>query len=215
MNDAAIQLCLADVSLVERRGDLLNAARKKVSDDGYVFKKGHSRSKVYGVSDSVSTPKRPKCDKDLREQRLQAIEDEIKDINRMLQFKEKRLSQAEAGRNYKACEQVTEEIMSLKSRKRELEAEKRLFEQKAKRARRRETRIQRASRRRQESEPSDIDSGPLSKTTSTGSSYSESESSCPSRSVTPVHILTSPTQPSLTSASSPVQMEPVVSDQQR
>ena len=32
----------------------------------------------------------------------------------MLQFKEKRFSQAEAGRNYKACEQVTKEIMSLK-----------------------------------------------------------------------------------------------------
>ena len=28
VNDAAIQLCLADVSLVGRRGDLLNAARK-------------------------------------------------------------------------------------------------------------------------------------------------------------------------------------------
>ena len=101
MNDAAIQLCLADVSLVEGRGDLLKC-RKKVSDDWYVYK-GHSRSKVYGVSHSASTPKRPKCDKNLREQRLQAIEDEMKDKDRMLQFKEKR-SQAETGRNYKACE---------------------------------------------------------------------------------------------------------------
>ena len=68
VNDAAIQLCLADVSLLDRRGELLKNARKKVADDGYVFKKGHSRSKVYGVPGTASTPKRPKCDKDMRKQ---------------------------------------------------------------------------------------------------------------------------------------------------
>jgi len=39
-------------------------ARKKVAADGYVFKKGLSRSKVYGQSDVASTPKRPKYDKE-------------------------------------------------------------------------------------------------------------------------------------------------------
>lgn len=42
MNDAAIELCLADVGLLDRRGELLQKARKKVADDGYVFKKGQS-----------------------------------------------------------------------------------------------------------------------------------------------------------------------------
>lgn len=76
--------------------------------------------------------------------------------------------------------------MALKTRKRELDAEKRLFENKVKRAKGREARILRVSSKRRESEASDIDSGPLSKTTSTCSSLSESESSSTSRSVTPV-----------------------------
>ena len=84
--------------------------------------------------------------------------------------------------------------MALKSRKRELDAEKRLFENKVKRAKGREARTQRASSRRQES---DIDSGPLRTTTST---CTESESSSTSRSVTPVHSkITSFTQRSPTS----------------
>ena len=155
VNDAAIELCLADVSLLDKRGELLQKARKKVADDGYVFKKGRSRSKHYGMHDIASIPKRPKCDKDMREECLQAIEEEMNDIARMLQFKEKRLSQAEAGRNYKVCEQLTEEMMALKSSRRELDTEKLLLEHKSKRAKRREARIQRASKVKHESEPSD------------------------------------------------------------
>ena len=40
-----------DVSLLNRRGELLTQARKKANDDGYVFKKGFAWSKVYGKSD--------------------------------------------------------------------------------------------------------------------------------------------------------------------
>ena len=73
----------------------------------------------------------------MREDRLKAISEELNDISRILLFKEKRLSQSEAARNYKVCEQLTEDIMEHKSRRRELEAERRLFVQKVKRAKRR------------------------------------------------------------------------------
>lgn len=66
-------------------------------------------------------------------------------------------------------------MMAPKTRKRELDTEKQLFKQKSKRAKRRE--INRASKMKRESEPSDVDSGPLSKNSSTYSSPSESESS--------------------------------------
>ena len=130
MNAAAAELCLSNVSLLNRRGELLEKARKKVADEGYVFKKGRSRSKLYGQPVTETTPKRPKYDKEMREERLKAIDEESRDISRMLLFKEKRLAQAEAGKNYRLCEQVTEEVMALKSRKRELNTEKHLFEQK-------------------------------------------------------------------------------------
>lgn len=56
--------------------------------------------------------------KDMRVEQLDAINE---DLSYVLLFKEKRLSQAEAG---KICVQVTEEIMTLKKRKRELGVEK-------------------------------------------------------------------------------------------
>ena len=186
VNAAAIEICLNDVSMLDNRGELLQKARKKVADDGYVFKKGQSRSKLYGQLDTTKS-KRPKLDKDMREERLQAIDEEVKDIARMLQFKEKRLSQAEAGRNYKQCEQVTEEVMALKSRKRDLDAEKRLLEQKSKRAKRRNTHA-RALTQQYQSEASDTGSGTLPGTTSGSLSGYESSSSN-SRSVTPVNSL--------------------------
>lgn len=102
---------------------------------------------------------------------MAAIEEELNDVARMMQFKEKRRSQAEAGMNYRVCEQVTEEIMALKSRKRELEAERCLLVKKERRAKQRKER-----RHKQESdESSDIDAdNPSSGRCST------------SRSVTPV-----------------------------
>ena len=132
VNMAAGELRLNDISLISRRGDLLEKARKRVADEGYNFKKGFFRSKVYGISETPSTAKRPKYDKEMREERMKSIEEELQDITRLLQFKEKRLAQAESSKSNKSCEQVTEEIMSLKTKRNELLTEKRLFENKKK-----------------------------------------------------------------------------------
>ena len=73
------------MSLSNRRGALLQLSRKKVAEDGYIFIKGHSRSKVYGQSDDTSTPRRAKYDE---EERLKNIEEELADITRMLHFRD-------------------------------------------------------------------------------------------------------------------------------
>ena len=128
------------------------------------------------------------------------IGEELGDISRILRFKEKRLSQAEAARNYRLCEQVTEEMMDLKSRRRDLETEKRLFEQKRRRAKKREAKV------RQESESSDLDGGPSSRSRST---------TC-SRSVTPVssHLFSPPMcrSSSISSSKSPIHAQDLEQD---
>ena len=111
----------------------MELARKRVAEEGYIFKKGQSRSKVYGRSES-GTPKRPKYDEKMREERMQLIEEELVDLSRILQFKAKRLSQHEVEKKYHSCEQVTEQMMELKKRKRELEAERSIIVKKARRA---------------------------------------------------------------------------------
>ena len=49
VNAAAVELALQNPALVRKgnRGELLEVARKKVSES-YTFKKGKSRSKMYG-----------------------------------------------------------------------------------------------------------------------------------------------------------------------
>ena len=126
---------------------MLHKARTKAAED-YVFRKGRSQSKVY--SSPNNAPKRPKYDKNSREDRVKAIEEEAQDISRILRFKEKHLSQAEAARNYRTCEQLTEEMMGLKSRKNELQVEKQLFDKKRKCAQRRQ------AKKRQDSHSSDF-----------------------------------------------------------
>ena len=46
VNEAARDLCLKDPQILNKRSTLLELARKKVAEDGYAYKKGHSRSKV-------------------------------------------------------------------------------------------------------------------------------------------------------------------------
>ena len=133
VNAAARDLCLKDVSLLNRRSTLLESARKKVAEEGYTFKKGHSQSKVYGQSET-SRPKRTKYDEKMREEHIQSIDEELADISRILDFKGKTLSQHEVAKNYRLCEQVTEEMMSMKRRKRELETERNEFVKKSRRA---------------------------------------------------------------------------------
>ena len=149
----------------------MQAARRRVSDEGYVFKKGRSRSKLYGNPQAEAAPKRPKYSEDMREERMATIDEELRDISRIMHFKERRVMQAEAGKKYTICEQITEELMDLKSKKHELEVERRSFINKARRAKCRQRRLQ----RKEEVESSDVETeGPSSSRCST------------SRSVTPI-----------------------------
>ena len=185
VNSAAADLCLRDVKLLDKRGMLLQLARRKVADEGYVFRKGHSRSKVYGVTPAENTPKRPKYNQEMREDRLEAIEDELADISRIMQFKEKRLSQAEATKKYSVCEQLSIEIKELKDNKRVLQLEKQNFMKKEKRAKRRQVTLQ-----QNDSEYSDVDAdGPNS------SRSEKSRSTTPASSIPPFRFK-SPSSPS-------------------
>lgn len=50
VNSAAVDLALQNPVLIQKgnRGELLNKARARVADEGYNFKKGKSRSRIYG-----------------------------------------------------------------------------------------------------------------------------------------------------------------------
>jgi len=128
MNAAAQEICLKNPSMLTRRGDLQLAAQQAVLQSGYQFRKGHSRSKK--LAGNEPKPKKLKVDKDLRAKRIQELKEDIKDCKQRIDFKEKRCEAASAVKNYKACDSLTEEIVALKARRREFEAELKLFERK-------------------------------------------------------------------------------------
>ena len=139
MNSAAAQLALHDPSLVHKgnRGTLLERARRKVADDGFNFKKGKSRSKVYGEqSCTSSSPKRRKLNEQMRAERLHELAEDVQSIGSCVAIEEKRLAQAEAVRHYKLCDQLCEEIQELKSLKRAKSRELVILQQKETRANR-------------------------------------------------------------------------------
>ena len=132
VNAAAVELALQSPALVHKgnRGELLEVAQKEVAES-YTFKKGKSRSKMYGSwKDKVPTPKRPKFEREMRDNRVTELNEVIVDLTKRIAIKESRCQQAEIARNYKLCDQLNEDIMELKSEKRQNEKELLFFKTK-------------------------------------------------------------------------------------
>ena len=124
LNRLAGEMCLRDPSLLTKKGELLKLAQKTLNEEGYRYKKGRSRSKVFG-SDSDAASKRAKVSEDYRQRRLQQIQEEKKSINTRISFKEKRVELASQEKNFKLCDQLTEEIAELQKQRRMLKSEMR------------------------------------------------------------------------------------------
>ena len=136
MNDAAGDICVQNPIMLSVRGEFLELARKRVNDSGYEYKKGKSRSKRFGSASSVeaSTPKRPKLDQEFRTKRIQQIKEEVKTINTQVSFKERRVEAGVQLKNFKLCDQLTDEISELQKQRHALEMELQCLEKKEKKS---------------------------------------------------------------------------------
>lgn len=97
-------------------------------NETYTFVKNKSRSRI-GQS-NAPTPKRRKTDESTRLKRISELEEDLKDFNDRLKYKEKMRDSATSSRNYKLCDQVTEEMSSIKKNKREAEQELAIWQRK-------------------------------------------------------------------------------------
>ena len=125
INTAAEQLALNNPILLHTRRALLEAAREMVDESGYVYKKGKSRSKQLNPSaeELIPRPKRQKTTEVLRQDRIAHIEDGMKGLDQTLVWKEKRREVVSDSRNYRECEEITEEMGILKQKRHELRVE--------------------------------------------------------------------------------------------
>lgn len=107
-----------------------------MDDDGYVYKKGRSRSKcVRGASDedideSSRQAKRPKTTESVRIHRIAYVEEAIGEVKKQIGYKEMRREQASIAHKYQLCESITEDISTLKRKRFELESELKLLKEK-------------------------------------------------------------------------------------
>ena len=122
INSAAEEICLKNPNLIHDRKTLIQESRNYVNDSGYCYKKRKSQSKVFR-SEYETSPKRIKIDKDLKLVRMSGLQEKIKDVSDQIGYKEKRRDAADKVRNYKECDQLTEQICSLRSEEEQFESE--------------------------------------------------------------------------------------------
>ena len=110
--------------MLRSRKKLLSAAQEEVNKT-YQFKKGKSHSKRHSVQSDPGglKPKRKKLNRDFRIERMKTVEEEIKHLKERMTYKEKRRQMSEDQRNYKLCDEITEEISALSKECRVLELE--------------------------------------------------------------------------------------------
>ena len=77
---------------------------------------------------------RKKIDSEMRRTRMKELDEDMKQLDQQIMFKEKRRDQAESVRNYKLCDLLTEEIGKLKGTRRETSNELKLFQRKEQQA---------------------------------------------------------------------------------
>ena len=122
INDASITLCLANPDLLSDRQKLLQECREYIHQQGYSYKKGKSRSRMFN-SEPVEKPKRMKVSTAIRKSRIDELTERIKDLTDQISFKEKRREQASNVHDYKQCDLLTEQMVKLKREKSSLENE--------------------------------------------------------------------------------------------
>lgn len=106
-------------------------ARKKILDDGFQFVKGKSRSKKRSEHFESSSDldviepqcKRHKMDRDMRENRLKELDENVKDLSERISFKEKRITACLNISDFEACDEIKDSVIELKAKRRELKAE--------------------------------------------------------------------------------------------
>ena len=60
------------------------------------------------------TPKRPKMDAEMRQQKIQVLKEDIEALNKQISYKQKPLQNAEISKRYDQCEVISKEIQQVR-----------------------------------------------------------------------------------------------------
>lgn len=135
LNQAAGDLCVHNPALLAEKGKLLELAKDRLHESGYVYAKGKSRSRKFNPLDEMEErPKREKIDQREKQHRIDTLKEQLQDNNKHIGIKEKRIEQAQGLQNFKLCDQLSDEVTLLKKKRREIESALRALERKEQRS---------------------------------------------------------------------------------
>lgn len=104
-------------------GNLLKLAREKVVSDGYLFAKGKSRARGSCESESQDAPKRKKTDINEREREITLLQENLSTLESRLKFKQQMLDKARSVSNFKQCDEISGDIITVRREKRVTESQ--------------------------------------------------------------------------------------------
>ena len=117
------------------KGKLLELARVKLHESGYIYCKGRSHSRVLNPeATNQDKQKRQKIDQTERKHHIENLQDELKDLSKHITVKERRIEQAQTAMNFKLCDQLSDKISKLKAKKCEVDTRLRAILHKEKRS---------------------------------------------------------------------------------
>ena len=138
MNKAAMNLCMDNQDLLRNKNKLTKLARKAIHESGYQYKKKASRSKQFGQGDEK---KRQYVSDAIKTQRLQEINEDLGDTNTQISLLTRQREKHVNVKQFGLAANVTEQISQLRGKKRKLEQELTLLQQKRKECQRQKTRV--------------------------------------------------------------------------
>lgn len=129
LNAAACDLTLEDPTLLTNREKLISQAKRKVEEDGYVYKKKKSRSIEINPA-PIDQTKNLRLKKELRIKQISNISEDLDEVKKEIFHLER---SREKARNVNADEKalrLSKEMEPLRKKKRQLEEELQLLQQK-------------------------------------------------------------------------------------
>ena len=142
LNDAAFSIALDNPAIILNKGTLIENAKRKVEDDGYMYKKKKSRSST------VSAPQPEKSLKmkpSIRAKQLAEISEDLEEVKKEIFHLERSREKARNLNSDERALRLTKEMDPLRIKKRRLEEELSLLQKKEKKSSKDKERRQRAS----------------------------------------------------------------------
>lgn len=129
INRAALKLSVDNPQLLQDKSKLQQAAREYIHSNGYVYKKKNSRSKQFGVA---GENKRPYLQDALKVKKIKEIQEDMSDTDTQMALLTRQREKHINVKQFGQAATITDQLSQLRGKKRQLENELTLLQNKRK-----------------------------------------------------------------------------------